>query len=155
MRRFQRAAGDRSRAEKRPEELAESLERILMYLLDTDTIIYSLKGDEAVTKNLRHHIQDPIKISIITLMELYYGAHKSANVASNLAKVNRLEAEFEVIPTGNESSEIFGMLRSRLERSGMRLDDFDLITLTLIKIDPPLLTNPDPSDDEPLGCLST
>jgi tRNA(fMet)-specific endonuclease VapC len=98
-----------------------------MYLLDTDTVIYSLKGDEAVTKNLHRHIQDPIKISIITLMELYYGAHRSANVASNLAKVKGLEAEFEVIPTGNESAEIFGMLKSRLERSGMRLDDFDLI----------------------------
>ncbi len=38
-----------------------------MYLLDTDTIIYSLKGDEAVKKNLRHHVKDPLKISIITL----------------------------------------------------------------------------------------
>ena len=98
-----------------------------MYLLDTDTIIYSLKGDEAVKKNLRRHIQDPLKMSIITLMELYYGAHKSMRVTSNLAKVKRLEAEFDVIPTGNESAEVFGMLKSGLEKSGTRLDDFDLI----------------------------
>ena len=30
-----------------------------MYLLDTDTVIYSLKGNEAVKGNLRLHIEDP------------------------------------------------------------------------------------------------
>ena len=47
-----------------------------MYLLDTDTIIFSLKGNAAVEKNLRRHFYDPIKVSVISLMELYYGAHK-------------------------------------------------------------------------------
>jgi len=98
-----------------------------MYLLDTDTIIYTLKGHEAVKKNLQRHIEDPMKISIITLMELYYGAHKSKKVTGNLAKVKRLETEFEIIPTGKESAEIFGMLKATLEKSGTRLDDFDLI----------------------------
>lgn len=98
-----------------------------MYLLDTDTIIYNLKGYEAVKKNLQLHIEDPMKISIITLMELYYGAHKSEKVAGNLAKIKRLETEFEIIPTGKESAEMFGMLKATLEESGTRLDDFDLI----------------------------
>ncbi len=42
-----------------------------MYLLDTDTIIYALKGNPPVTENLRKHINDPLKISVITLMELF------------------------------------------------------------------------------------
>jgi tRNA(fMet)-specific endonuclease VapC len=98
-----------------------------MYLLDTDTIIYSLKGNETVKQHLRLHIEDPMKMSIITLMELYYGAHKSVKVTSNLAKVKRLEVEFEILPTGKESAEVFGMLKATLEKSGLRLDDFDLI----------------------------
>jgi len=98
-----------------------------MYLLDTDTIIYILKGNDDVKKNLERHIEDPMKISIITLMELYYGAHKSEKVAGNLAKVKRLETEFEIISTGKESAEIFGLLKASLEKSGTRLDDFDLI----------------------------
>ena len=98
-----------------------------MYLLDTDTIIYNLKGHEVVKKNLQRHIEDPMKISIITLMELYYGAHKSEKVAGNLAKVKRLETEFDIIPTGKESAEIFGILKATLEKIGTRLDDFDLI----------------------------
>lgn len=98
-----------------------------MYLLDTDTIIYILKGNETVKENLRLHVHDPMKMSIITLMELYYGAHKSVNVTSNLAKVRRLETEVETIPAGVESAGVFGMLKAELESSGMRLDDFDLI----------------------------
>ncbi len=98
-----------------------------MYLLDTDTIIYILKGNDVVKKNLQCHIEDPMKISIITLMELYYGAHKSGKVAGNLAKVKRLETEFEIISTSKESAEIFGLLKATLEKSGKRLDDFDLI----------------------------
>jgi predicted nucleic acid-binding protein len=98
-----------------------------MYLLDTDTIIYILKGNDVVKKNLQCHIEDPMKISIITLMELYYGAHKSGKVAGNLAKVKRLETEFEIISTSKESAEIFGLLKATREKSGKRLDDFDLI----------------------------
>ena len=98
-----------------------------MYLLDTDTIIYSLKGHPAVQKNLRRHIHDPIKMSVITLMELYYGAHKSQRVASNLAKIKYLESSIGIIPLGVESVETFGMLKANLEKAGSPLDDFDLI----------------------------
>ncbi len=89
-----------------------------MYLLDTDTVIYSLKGEPAVKKNLREHFHDPLKMSVITLMELYYGAHKSQKIASNLAKIKTLEISFQIIPISEESAEIFGMTRAQLEKAG-------------------------------------
>ncbi|MFO7970449.1 MAG: type II toxin-antitoxin system VapC family toxin [Desulfobacterales bacterium] len=98
-----------------------------MYLLDTDTIIFSLKGNTSVKKNLLFHINDPIKTSVITLMELYYGAYKSQKVTGNLAKIKTLEQSIEIITPGLESAEVFGMLKSQLEKTGSRLDDFDLI----------------------------
>ena len=98
-----------------------------MYLLDTDTIIYSLKGNTAVTKNLQLHINDAIKICAITLMELYYGAYKSQRIESNRAKIKALETSCEIIPIGQESIETFGMLKAKLEKEGTPLDDFDLI----------------------------
>jgi len=98
-----------------------------MYLLDTDTIIFNLKGSLAVRKNLLLHINDPIKVSVITLMELYYGAYKSQKVTGNLAKIKTIEQSLEIIPVRIESVEIFGMLKSKLEKSASRLDDFDLI----------------------------
>jgi predicted nucleic acid-binding protein len=98
-----------------------------MYLLDTDTIIYNLKGHEGIRKNLEKHIEDPVKISVITLMELYYGAYKSERVSGNLAKIKTIESSFEIIPTGNESAEIFGRLKASFQKKGNSLDDFDLI----------------------------
>ena len=97
-----------------------------MYLLDTDTVIYSLKGEPAVKKNLRDHFHDPMKMSVITLMELYYGAHKSQKITSNLAKIKTLELSFQIVPISEESAEIFGMTRAQLEKAGSPLDDFDL-----------------------------
>lgn len=98
-----------------------------MYLLDTDIIIYSLKGNERVQRHLQLHLNDPIKISVITLMELYYGAQKSTKISVNLAKIKTIEQYFEIVPVGLEIVEIFGMLKAQLEKEGDRLDDFDLI----------------------------
>jgi len=97
-----------------------------MFLLDTDTIIFNLKGHPAVKENLRRHLNDPLKISVATCMELYYGAYKSANVTGNLAKIRTIEEAIEVIPLGSESAQIFGSLKVQMERKGTRLDDFDL-----------------------------
>ncbi len=98
-----------------------------MYLLDTDIIIYSLKGHQAVAENLRKHYYDSIKISAITLMELYYGAYKSQKVESNLAKVKKIESSLEIIPVAQAIVEIFGMIKSNLEKNGKPIDDFDII----------------------------
>ena len=98
-----------------------------MYLLDTDITIYSLKGNEMVRQNLRNHINDPIQISSVTLMELYYGAFKSQKVESNLAKVRKIENSIEIISVNKDQVELFGMLKVKLEKAGTPLDDFDLI----------------------------
>ncbi len=98
-----------------------------MYLLDTDTIIYSLKGNEAVKKNMQLHFEDPMAVSVISLLELYYGAYKSEHVTSNLSKIKILENKIDIIPVDTESAEIFGILKSNLEKVGTPLDDFDLI----------------------------
>ncbi len=98
-----------------------------MFLLDTDTVIYSLKGHATVKRNLERNLDAALKICIVTLMELYYGAYKSQKVASNLGKVKHLEAALEVIPLGVESAEVFAMLKADLEKTGTPLDDFDTI----------------------------
>ncbi len=98
-----------------------------MYLLDTDTLIYSLKGNEEVCSRLRDHLSDTLKISIVTVMELYYGAYKSQKQESNIAKIKTLESAFEIVPLATESAEIFGMCKSKLEKAGTALDDFDLL----------------------------
>jgi predicted nucleic acid-binding protein len=98
-----------------------------MYILDTNIIIYNLKGDQAVQENLRRHKNDSLCVSIISLMELYYGAYKSQRVERNLAKVKTIEKSLKVIQAGEEVGELFGMLKAGLEAKGQANDDFDLV----------------------------
>ena len=98
-----------------------------MYLLDTDTVIYILKGHPTVEQNLQGHPHDPMKLCVTTLMELYYGAYKFQKVTSNLAKVRTLEGSLEILPVGQEVVEIFGMEKAKPEHHGAPLDDFDLL----------------------------
>jgi tRNA(fMet)-specific endonuclease VapC len=98
-----------------------------MFLLDTDSLIYSLKGDETVIRNLEKHHLDPLKISVISLMELYYGSYKSEKATANLAKVRRIENNFDIISVDFSIAETFGMIKSNLEYQGTPLDDFDLV----------------------------
>ncbi|HSR69621.1 MAG TPA: type II toxin-antitoxin system VapC family toxin [Acidobacteriota bacterium] len=97
-----------------------------MYLLDTDILIYSLKGDPRVRARLERHRSDPQAVSVISVMELYYGAYKSERTLSNLAKVRQIEKTFPVLPLASESAETFGSLKNSLESDGTRLEDFDL-----------------------------
>lgn len=97
-----------------------------MYLVDTNILIYALKGVPGVVTELERHRLDALAVSAVTLMELYYGAHKSQRVESNLAKVRAVEAAFRILPLGAETVETFGALKARLEAEGTPLDDFDL-----------------------------
>ena len=98
-----------------------------MYLLDTDTVIYILKGHPTVVKNLQRYLHDPVKLSVITLMELYYGAYKSQRAPSNLAKIKTLESSVDILPLGQEIAETYAMQKAKLERRGTPLDDFDFV----------------------------
>ncbi len=98
-----------------------------MYLLDTDTIIYSLIGIPAVVENMRAHAADPKAISVITYGELVYGAEKSQKISQNLAKAHRIREIFPVIELSCSIMDTFGNLKAELGRNGEVVDDFDLI----------------------------
>lgn len=78
-------------------------------------------------RRLESHQYDPLKISVISLMELYYGAHKSEKVTANLSRVRWIENAFDVLPVDVSIAGTFGMIKSNLEFQGTPLDDFDLI----------------------------
>ena len=115
-----------------------------MYLLDTDTVVYLFKGHPDVSRNLSLHVDDVVGTSVITLMELYYGAFKSQQAAGNLARIRALERSVKIWDLGHETAEIFGVLKAELEGKGNRLDDFDLaIASCALAHDLTLVTNND------------
>jgi tRNA(fMet)-specific endonuclease VapC len=113
-----------------------------VYLLDTDILIYSLKGDTSVLANFRKFAAEPKAVSVITYGELVFGAQGSQRITENLAKVYRLKEIFPLIDVTPAIMDIFGSLKADLRKSGTPVDDFDLlIGATAITIGYCVVTN--------------
>lgn len=98
-----------------------------MYILDTDIVIFALKGDCRVTSRLKAKEEQPLCLALPTLMELFYGAYKSANPTRNVATVRTLAQQFSIIIPDESTAETFGQLKAQLESKGHPLDDMDIM----------------------------
>lgn len=99
----------------------------MSYLIDTDIIIYSLKGHEQVNAWMYKNQNIPKHISVITYGELSYGARKSKSPEKNIATVHRIGELFPIIDINQGIIEVFGELKASLEKKDTRLDDMDLL----------------------------
>ena len=99
----------------------------MRYLLDTDTCIYWLKGNEDIEEKALKVGLSKIFISFVTLSELYYGAYKSKKVEQNLANIGILKNKLSLMDSNESRCEIFGKLKSTLEKDGKIIDDADLL----------------------------
>ena len=59
----------------------------MAYLIDTDIIIFALRGDKTVLAKFEENKHIPISISMITYAELVFGAKRSQNEQKNMIKV--------------------------------------------------------------------
>lgn len=97
------------------------------YLIDTDILLYSLKGKKEVLENFKIKRNLPKSMSVITYGELIHGAKKSKYEEKNLANVRRLIEIFPVINITPAIMEAFGEIKAKLEKSGIIIDDMDLL----------------------------
>lgn len=97
------------------------------YLIDTDIIIYSLKGKQTVTDSFKERLNEPKSISVITYGELVYGARKSQREQKNMARVRRIAEIFPIIDVSPAIIETFGHLKATLEKTGSIVAVMDLI----------------------------
>ena len=113
-----------------------------MYLLDTDTLIYFLKGTEVVVENFKACMDAPKAISVITYGELIYGCRKSERISENLAKVHRLAELYPIIDISRAVMDSFGEIKAVLSTAGTTVDDFDLlIGCTALALNYTVVTN--------------
>jgi tRNA(fMet)-specific endonuclease VapC len=98
---------------------------MIKYMLDTNICIFTIKNKPQVVREAfnRHHNQ--LCISAVTLMELIYGAEKSAAPEKNLAVVEGFAARLEVLPFDNEAAAHTGMIRSELAKAGTPIGPYD------------------------------
>jgi tRNA(fMet)-specific endonuclease VapC len=66
-------------------------------------------------------------MSIITHLELVYGAWKSQHREANLLRIQALERVIPVLPLDAGASRHYGQMRAELERKGSPIGAYDLL----------------------------
>ncbi len=99
-----------------------------MYVLDTDVVSVLMRGrlPKTAVERLERVPRDRVKITSVTLGELYYGALRTASATKWLEAVSQLRKSLDCLAFDAEAAEHYGELRAHLESRGRRLDDADL-----------------------------
>ena len=114
----------------------------MAYLIDTDIIIFALRGDKTVLAKFEENKNIPISISMITYAELVFGAKRSQNERTNMLKVNRIREIYPVEELNIGIMELFADIKANIYSKAIRIEDMDLfIAATAIYNDLTLVTN--------------
>ena len=112
------------------------------YLIDSDILIYFLKGKQEVVEKLAQIPIDDLYISRINYTELIYGAYNSAKINQNLKVIQPFLASFKVLEFTQISSLIFAKEKARLKKNGNIIADMDLMIASIaIENDCTLISN--------------
>ena len=114
----------------------------MAYLIDTDIIIFALRGDKTVLAKFEENKNIPISISLITYAEFVFGAKRSGNEQKNMLKVNRIREIYPVEELNIGIMELFADIKAKMYAQAIRIEDMDLfIAATAIYNDLTLVTN--------------
>ena len=91
----------------------------MLYLLDTDTASYVIRGAfPALDAKLAKVAPRDLAISVITRAELLFGLEKRGNPRGLARVVHAFLDRMSIPPWDNAAADIFAKLRARLERQG-------------------------------------
>ena len=112
------------------------------YLIDSDILIYFLKGKQEVVERLSQIPIDDLYISRINYTELIYGAYNSSKINQNLKVIEPFLDSFKVLEFTKISSLIFAKEKARLKKNGNIIADMDLMIASIaIENDCTLISN--------------
>ena len=100
----------------------------MIYLLDTNTCIRYLNGrSDSIRRHFETTRPQDIVVCAVVKAELFYGALKSKNPVTNLAKQRRFLGRFVSLPFDDLAAEAYGRIRARLEQQGLLIGPNDLL----------------------------
>jgi tRNA(fMet)-specific endonuclease VapC len=97
------------------------------FLLDTDTCIYAIKGNEAVLGRMLAKTPSEIAVSVITEAELRTGAAKSSSRRKSLHRVENFLRPMDIVEFTSADAAVYGRLRARLELAGRPIGPLDML----------------------------
>lgn len=102
-----------------------------MYLLDTDTLIYWLNGNQKIERKAQSIGLDSLYYSVISKAELYFGAYNSSSVQQNLSNIQTLSQKLSMRSFNDEAADHFGRVKSDLKKRGEILSDADIMIVSI------------------------
>lgn len=111
------------------------------YLLDTNICIYYIKGLYDLKSKFKEVSPENCFISEITLAELKFGVAKSQAKEKNQKALENFLSGIQILPIF-PALDIYAEEKTRLQKSGKIIDDFDLlIGATAVSFDLTMVTN--------------
>lgn len=98
---------------------------MLKYMLDTNTVIYTIKNRPSQVRERFKQHDGQMCISGVTLGELVFGAEKSSQPERNLRDIEGLVARLEVVAFDEKAAVQFGQIRAELGRAGTPVGPYD------------------------------
>ncbi len=98
---------------------------MLKYMLDTNICIYTIKNQPAQVRDLFTYHHERLCISTVAVMELMFGAEKSASPAKNMKILEGFLARLAQIDYDQRAAKHTGQLRAELRRKGTPIGPYD------------------------------
>ena len=115
----------------------------MIFLLDTDTLIYILKRrPPSVAARFEKLSPEEVAVSAISMAELTFGAERSERPARGRRAVERVADVLAVLPFDADAARAYGRLRRHLEQRGTPMGALDtLIAAHALALRATLVTN--------------
>ncbi len=97
------------------------------YLIDSDVLIYFLKGKQEAVEKLSKLCTTALYTSRINYAELLYGAYNSAKIEQNLDIIIPFLGNFQLLEFDENAASCFAKLKASLKKSGTIIADMDLM----------------------------
>ncbi len=103
----------------------------MKYLLDTDTCIYLLNGNESLKKKVKEIGVFSLAVTNSVLAELCFGAYNSKKVEENLKRIELFKKNLTILSDSEESAKQFGKIKANLKSKGKIIEDFDILIASI------------------------
>lgn len=98
----------------------------MIYMLDTDTVSYAMRGEGRVADIIRNHSPSDLCISAITAAELRYGAdRRRSNRLHRL--IGAFTRDIRVLPFSEQAAIRYGVVAAGLQRRGATIGNLDCL----------------------------
>lgn len=114
----------------------------MTYLLDTDTLIFWLKGNKNIEEKALSTGLDKLGYSVISHAELYFGAYNSEQIEKNLNAIEIVKQKLTLITFDTNAAQLFGKIKANLKQEGNIIMDADIMIASIaLSNDLTLVTN--------------